>query len=170
MKVMKRCSKCGKNKPLNDFWQARSKSHGRDWRCKECKREYMREYNKRPTSRELRRKQKPRKSERERIYLKKLRKKAFEVIANGQPIKCLRQKEWKCCSYSDFDFLTFDHIYNDGAEDRKKSLVAQKLYGWIIKNPQEARKKLQILCRNAQAKKELERIRRAQLFDYSLRT
>jgi adenine-specific DNA methylase len=34
---MKKCTKCGKTKPLTEFWKDRSKKHGYSARCKPCK-------------------------------------------------------------------------------------------------------------------------------------
>lgn len=59
-----------------------------------------------------------------------------------------------CCSESTIEFLTIDHINNDGAEDRKANgnKLGGKLYRWLIKNnfPQGM---YQILCYNCNCAK-----------------
>lgn len=54
-----------------------------------------------------------------------------------------------CCDESSIEFLTIDHINNDGAEDRRQNgnKSGGKLYRWLIKNdfPKE---NYQILCYN----------------------
>lgn len=44
---MKRCEKCGREKPLDDFHRRNSIPSGRQPHCKECVREYAREWRKR---------------------------------------------------------------------------------------------------------------------------
>jgi len=92
-----------------------------------------------------------------RCYLKTrdvLRKQAFEVLADKKGITCIKHSEWGCCqNSSDLDILQIDHIEDDGATHRKKIGTGNTFYRWVINNPKEARKKLQILCANAQWKK-----------------
>lgn len=64
--------------------------------------------------------------------------------------------EWyggKCiyCKEDKFEFLTIDHINNDGAEHRKKVSSGSKFYKWIIKNNYP--KNLQLLCWNCNCTK-----------------
>jgi len=64
--------------------------------------------------------------------------------------KCLR------CGIDDLEVLDLDHIYNDGAVDRKKNLFAYNLYRHLKKQgyPKERH---QVLCKNCNWKKEIER-------------
>jgi hypothetical protein len=59
-----------------------------------------------------------------------------------------------CCGESALEFLTIDHINNDGAEDRKNNgkKSGGKLYRWLMKNnfPKE---NYQILCYNCNCSK-----------------
>ena len=43
-----------------------------------------------------------------------------------------------------------DHINNDGCEHRRKTKKAGgvHIYRWVVNNPEEARKRLQLLCAN----------------------
>jgi hypothetical protein len=45
--MTKRCTKCKKTKPLDDFHRLARSSDGRQPRCKACVAEYMRDYHKR---------------------------------------------------------------------------------------------------------------------------
>jgi hypothetical protein len=73
---------------------------------------------------------------------KSYRKLRLEVLIHygGNPPKCA------CCGESHEEFLAIDHINNNGCEDRRKGLYADKLYRWLIKNnyPKEFR----VLCHN----------------------
>lgn len=41
---MKRCARCGEEKPLDDFWRETARLDGRRSYCKSCSREYVRDY------------------------------------------------------------------------------------------------------------------------------
>jgi len=45
---VKRCSKCGETKPVSEFSRHSRSSDGLKCDCKQCHREYMREYHQRP--------------------------------------------------------------------------------------------------------------------------
>lgn len=83
---------------------------------------------------------------------KKQRVAAFKVIANGEKIECCKNKEWNCCGdKTNQDYLSFDHKDGNGFAHRKEIGEGSKqLTLWIIKNPELARKSLQIICMNAQ--------------------
>ena len=52
-----------------------------------------------------------------------------------------------CCGETGFEFLTVDHINNDGNEHRRQIKAAFGIYGWLEKNgfPKDG---LQLLCWN----------------------
>ena len=50
MTATKRCSKCGKVKPLEEFRRNRSLKQGRNPQCRECERQYERAYYPRSTA------------------------------------------------------------------------------------------------------------------------
>ena len=50
MTATKRCSKCGKVKPLEEFHRDRSRKLGRFPQCRECERQYGRAYYPRSTA------------------------------------------------------------------------------------------------------------------------
>jgi endogenous inhibitor of DNA gyrase (YacG/DUF329 family) len=62
----------------------------------------------------------------------------------------------KCmaCGLTDTFLLTFDHIYNDWEKDKVRRCDKVGLARWIINNPEEAKKRLQVLCWNDNALKE----------------
>lgn len=82
--------------------------------------------------------------EQQRIYDLNVKIKIIEAYGG----KCI------CCNEDAIEFLTIDHINNDGAEDRKKNgnKSGGNLYRWLIKNnfPKE---NYQILCYNCNCAK-----------------
>ncbi len=82
--------------------------------------------------------------EQQRIYDPEIKKKIIEAYGG----KCT------CCGESALEFLTIDHINNDGAADRKQNNKKSggKLYRWLIKNnfPKE---NYQLLCYNCNCAK-----------------
>ncbi len=82
--------------------------------------------------------------EQQRLYDLSVKMKVIE----GYGGKC------SCCGESTMEFLTIDHINNDGAEDRRQNgkKSGGKLYRWLIQNnfPQE---NYQLLCYNCNCAK-----------------
>ena len=124
-KEQKICPKC------------KNPTDGKTIYCSECRKEknlihnrvlekYKEEYNKK--QREYQRK-----------YRKRDKLKLF-IHYSGNPPRC------QCCGEQHIEFLTIDHINNDGVKDRKKGLIGHNLYDWLIKNnyPEGYR----ILCYN----------------------
>ena len=66
------------------------------------------------------------------------------VHYGGNPPKCA------CCGENYIEFLSIDHINNDGADQRKKRTSAS-LYYWLIKNNYP--KGVQVLCFNCNCAK-----------------
>ncbi len=139
---LRKCSVCGKLKKPILFYKRKD---GFDYKCKVCKDKYNRKWFKENR-------------EKQRSYTRKsrakTRKKAFNIIANDNPI-CAKVLEWNCCdpgSLNYREFLTLDHINNDGVGHRKnlKSKGGSKTYDWVIKHPTLARRMLQVLCANGQ--------------------
>ncbi|MFA5130461.1 MAG: hypothetical protein WC477_06150 [Patescibacteria group bacterium] len=76
-------------------------------------------------------------------YKAKERKKRLSVkerVINGYGGKC------ECCGETLLDFLTIDHINNDGAKHRKEFGRAGKVHRWIISN--NFPEGFQVLCFN----------------------
>lgn len=82
--------------------------------------------------------------EQQRIYDLNIKQKVIKAYGS----KCI------CCNEETIEFLTIDHINNNGAEDRKNNgkKSGGKLYRWLIKNnfPKE---EYQLLCYNCNCAK-----------------
>ena len=81
-------------------------------------------------------------TKREKAYIRKRRKKVIEHYGG----KCA------CCGESQYEFMTIDHINNDGAEHRRSVVGTRSICLWLIKHnfPPE----FQILCWNCNAAKQ----------------
>jgi hypothetical protein len=140
---LKRCSKCGIEKPYDDFYKqhsfnAKSKYTSVMAECKLCtrKRSHDRKYGEKYD--QLR--------EQENTYNRKKRQRIKEAVfaAYGGYV-CA------CCGETEKSFLTIDHINNDGAAHRrsitgKRHSAGVHTYNWIVKNgfPEG----FQVLCMN----------------------
>lgn len=65
-----------------------------------------------------------------------------------------------CCDETIKEFLSLDHINNNGAEERKKNLGGQnqsgtKFYRWLKQNKFPRKEDYQILCMNCNTGKRL---------------
>lgn len=76
-----------------------------------------------------------------KIWRENIRKSIFLHYSNGD-LKC------DCCGEKEYEFLSLDHIKNDGAEHRRQVGIKGgiDMYMWIIKNKFPAI--FQILCHN----------------------
>lgn len=143
----KKCNICAREKDLGEFYNRKGTKDGRAYRCKSCNYKYNKGWFKKVD----------RHSVYSRNYRNRLKEKAFMVISDS--LICQKHEEWKCCN-PDSDLyircLTLDHINDDGNEHRNEiDLRGVKIYNWVLKHPQEAKEKLQILCMNAQIIKQL---------------
>lgn len=113
MTEMKQCKKCGENKPLIDYYEyvptGRTKPY-RYARCKACvcgktKDTYVpqRVFDSPEDRKEAKRQTRIR-------YYRKLKQEVFDAYGNV----CA------CCGESTYEFLTLDHVNNDGAAHRKQ--------------------------------------------------
>lgn len=140
---LKLCPRCKLTKPVKEFNKMRSTFDGYKCYCKKCCHAYYLKHQDHYCKQNSK-------------YIFNTKIKAFEIIASGKPVVCAMHDRWQCCGNTvDIDFLSLDHIAGDGAEHRRKigSTASTSLYRWVIKNPKEAKKRLQILCMNAQVKK-----------------
>jgi hypothetical protein len=65
---------------------------------------------------------------------------------------------WDGCKIKDFDMLTLDHVYNDGAKERIRKITSgDATYRRVLKLLPSRR--YQLLCANHNLKKQLERLR-----------
>ncbi len=150
--MKKRCSKCGRNRTVNNKtfqWAKRSdRKHG-SWvqPCKDCKSvahraryaknpEKYREHTRRWIRNNIRYNR-----DRQRERTQMLRMMCLTHYARDGEIMC------ECCGESELDFMTLDHPRNDGAKHRDKlGMSGPMFYRWLIKH--KFSKKLRILCFN----------------------
>lgn len=74
-----------------------------------------------------------------------IKKRCFYLLTEGD-IRCKR------CGIEDIDVLTIDHVYDDGADDRKQHKSTIQLQYAII-NGGKDRRRYQVLCANCNLKK-----------------
>ena len=67
--------------------------------------------------------------QRVRVYTENLRNKVVSYYSKGT-------NSCACCGEKEYNFLTLDHINNDGAEHKRflKTRSTRNIYIWIIKN------------------------------------
>ncbi len=131
----KKCSKCGKVRSTDSFYSNNKHSDGLQSHCKNCHREYERNWNKNniDKKRELNKKSahKLRRTRRDYInnYQRVLRAKNKEIVLERYG------KECACCGEINQGFLTMDYINNNGYKHRKKlGGGGSILYAWLIRN------------------------------------
>ena len=84
-------------------------------------------------------KEKSAKGEKNRLDYHKVRNSIF---------KLLNQDKCKNCGYDNFEALELDHIFNDGNEDRKKFKSITLMWKYYLQNPNQCKKRIQVLCAN----------------------
>lgn len=84
--------------------------------------------------------------EKRRLNRQKLRIQVLSHYSKGNP-RCA------CCGESEYKFLSIDHINNDGAEHRRKTMGGNnsRLYDWLVKN--NLPEGFQVLCMNCNTAK-----------------
>ena len=157
------CRVCEEKKPISKFYKAKTNKDGYMNTCILCWYQKTVLYRKKNREKynswcnKYRKKHLKKYARLKRGHRKRQRDWAFEIIANGKPIRCSKHEEWNCCGDPyELDYLTLDHIDGDGFRHRKEYTKdtglwqgAADIYAWVKKNPEIARKKLQIVCMNA---------------------
>ncbi len=170
----KLCHTCNTVKPTTGFCQNVWHKDGRSTRCKECQSKYQREQRKRYKAKNsleavcVREKKcyvckliksadefypnlnkhdglasdckscaKVKKQKWGRTYSRKLKLKIMGHYSNGT-------NQCACCGETMIEFLTIDHVHNDGAQHRKS--LTMTLYAWLEKNNFPLG--FQVLCMN----------------------
>ena len=144
----KKCSKCGETKPFSEFSYRQSKGLY-SCRCKACisvqNKDYYRR-NKEKVKAQTRRyaqskKHDPERKRKMRQYHinrhRNLKRKALDVVGTS----CA------CCGEAGFEFLTIDHVNNDGHIHRKE-INMRNIYEWLANNDYQSPYELQTLCFN----------------------
>lgn len=116
-----RCDKC-KDTTRTHFYKDRTRASGLCRLCKSCER--IRRHN--------------------RVH------KIRSVTAQKNKVIQLLGASCICCGETYFDYLQLDHIHNDGAGHRRElgARGAAKIYSWALRNQDQVKDRLQILCAN----------------------
>lgn len=90
-------------------------------------------------------------SDRRREYHQRIKRECLEMLGGA----C------RCCGQTRLVFLQIDHINGDGAAHRReltggRNVATNRMYRWVLDNPDEARRRCQVLCANCNIAKELE--------------
>jgi hypothetical protein len=179
---MKRCTKCGEAKRIDDFPISKYRKDGTPVSrpmCRECYNRYHVEWgirNKEKRNRyfrEWRAKEGERykKQQRDRWHARlDAMSKEERLIYNAKQAKSVRERNMimknivydayggykcACCGETEPLFLSIDHVNNDGAEHRRKLGIkgGTEIYRWLIKN--DFPDGFQVLCYNCQQGKRL---------------
>lgn len=148
MEKQKRCKRCGKLKSILEFYSHKLSVDKLRYNCKSCLKDVGREYYIKNRNRFLEYQKSYRKDNPEKVKLfrrKKNLKIKLKVLIHygGNPPRCA------CCGEGIIQFLSIDHINEDGTKHRKKFIG--KLSYWIVKN--NFPKGYQILCFNCNCAK-----------------
>ena len=124
------CGGCKTHKDRSEVHRARTQPDGLQVRCKACVKEYRTKNREKITA-----------SQRSR----EARFKAKAIAAYGG--------QCACCGETEFAFLTFDHVNNDGAEHRRsRKQYATHMARWAALHGYP--KSLQVLCANCNMAKQ----------------
>jgi hypothetical protein len=172
---MKTCSKCGIEKPEEDFYKAATTLDGRHPWCKSCHKAWSREWAKKNPEkrRESSRRSHAKNREKRNAAYKEYAKQHPAIVRAAQKRWDERNPEYRarkvaeyrardrdaafmayggfrcaCCGEMQPMFLTIDHVNNDGAMHRK--IVGGKggssFFQWLRRNKYPPG--FQVLCRN----------------------
>ena len=142
----KRCVKCGEMKPLSEFYYKPSRDLY-ETRCNACIRAANREYYE---------------SHGDQVRAQARRwaaenadhRKAWELaygrrrhLRNKRAALAIYGERCACCGEAAFEFLTIDHIDNDGHIHRRE-IGGRNIYEWLKNNGYPSDRRLQTLCFN----------------------
>jgi hypothetical protein len=150
----RKCTKCLVVKPNIEYYPNKKLSSGVSTECKDCSRKRAREdaaknrEKNNQKSKEYHYKYREKNLARMKEKNLKIRNKVLHAYGGEQPY-C------NCCHETIKQFLTVDHINNDGAEHRKSLSKGKNktssLYRWLVKN--NFPKDFQLLCWNCNTAK-----------------
>lgn len=127
----KRCSKCGESKLVDQFYAVpiHKAACGLSNQCRQCIRDYKR----------------PRPQQRTKQQAAARRSKEYKSLRSQ--VLAAYGGQCACCGESTPEFLSIDHIYNDGAAERKRTGAG---YPFYVKLRQQGfpRDRYQVLCYN----------------------
>ena len=140
----KRCPRCGRTLPIENFHKSRRRGDGRKVYCIPCWNERVKERRKRKPevyraqARRAYKKNRDKILRRERARTRALK---LEVLRHygGPTPKCA------CCGETHVEFLQIDHINNDGAAHRKRVGEGTAMYRHLKRTWPEG---YRVLCAN----------------------
>lgn len=124
----------------------------------------------------------------ERLYRRSSKnkeiQKRYQQSIHGRAVGAVYKHDWRTrlrlglvellgsscmyCGYSDdIRALALDHIHDDGYLERKKFKESSSMWSYYLKNPEEARLRLQILCMNCNWIKHCEHLNKLRIEKYS---
>lgn len=130
----KKCPKCNEVKSLDEFYQDRSTSKGLSSWCKQCMIARVLQWQKDNSAK---------KRETNKASYAKLRLLVLDHYSNGL-MSCA------CCGESTIEFLTLDHVNNDGAKHRKE-IGKNSIWRWLTQH--NLPEGFQVLCWNCNSAK-----------------
>jgi len=139
--VTRPCSRCTEVKPLAGYYPDPTKKDGHHTICKECvKADRKRRYRADPEKYLVRNRAYYRANrERWREWDRNIRAKVLEEYGGA----CA------CCGETTPEFLSIDHVHNDGAEHRREiGGYGQAIYKWLRREGYPKDGRFQILCHN----------------------
>ncbi len=139
---VKTCTRCGEAKPIGEFAKDRYKASGHKSACKMCDLTRVMVWEKSNPEKAAAKRSRFSASNPDRFKLQRGKLRAEVLSAYGS--RCA------CCGETTPEFLTVDHINNDGAAHRK--VIKSKLYEWLRANsfPKAG---FQLLCFNCNCAK-----------------
>jgi len=166
---MKRCYRCGKDRPLEDFGKNCSKPDGKSTECRKCKSNQDKEYRRRNKEKVKAQKHEYYLEHRDEIIQKACRWAKDNPVEHNSRCKKIKEKQkltvfseycddvvkCKSCDENDIEILTIDHIDGNGAEHRREIGMAGRggdpFYQWLKKNNYPDG--FQVLCYNCNFRK-----------------
>ncbi len=127
------CTLCKKEKSIYEYCLDKRALCGRSLRCKECQRNYARGWYLKNI-------------ESQRIFRKQQKRKWKLELIKEYGGKCV------CCGITEIDFLTIDHIYNDGGKERKT--IPGHHLAFKLKQRGWPKDRYQLLCYNCNMAKQ----------------
>lgn len=140
------CTKCYISKPLSQYHKSKANPNGVVRYCKTCvsalhkvyRKEHLALYRERSLIYNKNNREKL--AERQRKNNRFLRAEAFFAYSPTKEPSCA------CCGMTGYDFLSLDHINNDGAAHRRTNPESKALARWARKNNYPP--VIQVLCMN----------------------
>lgn len=126
---MKICSECNHLKDASEFYKCHVFKDGLQYKCKVCANKYSKSYKTSQHGNSICNKL-------SRKYTQQLKEQVYSHYG----------KLCNCCGENNIDFLTIDHVNNDGHKDKKLGKTTKLIMSYIIKNNYP--NSFQILCMN----------------------